>query len=857
MHEYFTSTSKQVVNLQWSTPFIDEGRPITGFFHRLEILGYLPFALPGGNPKTGKLSPHSAINPASFGKVPVELRGGFYIGMRGWTRREPATVKDAKAWEARGENALIRLGAIDAFHKNAAALIAIDNDAEDAEMSAAFLDIVEKRFGSLSLRRRSDKPHRWLTLLRGVGGAGSLAPIRVVYTDRNGRKGQIEILSRGCQCVVGGINVSGAAWTWPDGMPGLSELTEVTLEELTALADAFEAAVEAQGGQLVKETSHATGPRERRESRPREQLTAAGWINQQALDRIPEWAPALFSAGRAASDGAWRVSPEGIGRNCEEDLSVHPSGIFDWGSERGYTAIELICAFFDEDADGNLVETQDFDEFTPLGTASKKRATAELCRLLKIDWKAERKNDRTFAAQQLQDDFEDTGDAGGAEEARTEQPAPRTIAEVRAIFRRWLGDDYDLMTLDATLAVAAAERLPGDPAWLLIISGPGNAKTETVQALSNLDKCLIASTIASEGALLSATPKKQKVKDATGGLLRKIGKRGILVVKDFTSILSADRNTRGPVLAALREVYDGHWSRNVGTDGGRTLEWRGRIVVVGACTTAWDQAHSVVGVMGDRFVTIRSNSHDGRIAGGMRAVLNTGEERAMRAEMAAAVAGLIGTVDPNRIYQLSETDVITIVNAANLTTLARTGVETDYRGDVIDAHAPEMPTRLAKQLVQVMRGAVAIGIDPQEALRLALRCARDSMPQLRLIVLCDLARHPDSKVIEIRRRVQRPRLTVDRTLQGLHALGLLECREEEEMRVTRTVQVRFYSLAPGINPEVLGVDSSQGGEVDFDACYSPEDDYSAEDDFTDHPLWGSAGGPQVNIGPDMCVRECE
>ena len=79
------------------------------------------------------------------------------------------------------------------------------------------------------------------------------------------------------------------------------------------------------------------------------------------------------------------------------------------------------------------------------------------------------------------------------------------------------------------------------------------------------------------------------------------------MIKDVTSILSADRNARGPVLAALREVHDGHWVRNVGIDGGQTLEWRGRIAVIGACTTAWDQAHAVISTMGDRFVLVRSN----------------------------------------------------------------------------------------------------------------------------------------------------------------------------------------------------------------------------------------------------------
>src|SRR5262249_32667284 len=80
-----------------------------------------------------------------------------------------------------------------------------------------------------------------------------------------------------------------------------------------------------------------------------------------------------------------------------------------------------------------------------------------------------------------------------------------------------------------------------------------------------------------------------------------IGERGILVVKDFTSILSLDRNVRGLVLSAFREIHDGHWVRDVSEAGGRKLTWRGRIVVIAACTTAWGQHHSVIASMGDKF----------------------------------------------------------------------------------------------------------------------------------------------------------------------------------------------------------------------------------------------------------------
>jgi len=379
-----------------------------------------------------------------------------------------------------------------------------------------------------------------------------------------------------------------------------------------------------------------------------------------------------------------------------------------------------------------------------------------------------------------------------------------SLVTVHEVFQRWLGEEYDTATLDAMLAVAAAERFSGDPAWLLIISGPGNAKTETVQATSGLGAHVV-STISSEGALLSASSRRQRSKEATGGLLRSIGERGILAIKDFTSILSMHREARAQIIAALREIHDGLWVRNVGSDGGKTLSWKGRIVVVGACTTAWDQAHAVISAMGDRFVLIRSDSHLGRVTGGLRAIRNTGDETMMREEMATAVTGLIDAIDTECVYRLTEDDKTTIVKAADLVTLARTGVELDYRGDVIDAHDPEMPTRLAKQLTQILRGAIAIGMSPRDAIRLVLRCARDSMPQLRLTVLRDIAKHRDSRVIDIRRRLQKPRATIDRTLQALHMLRLLICREEEEKRGGKTVQTRHYTLADEISLAPLSI----------------------------------------------------
>jgi AAA domain len=55
-------------------------------------------------------------------------------------------------------------------------------------------------------------------------------------------------------------------------------------------------------------------------------------VNQAAMDNLGAWAPVLFPAAvYQTGTGAWRVSSKNLGRDLEEDLSIHPSGIRDWG----------------------------------------------------------------------------------------------------------------------------------------------------------------------------------------------------------------------------------------------------------------------------------------------------------------------------------------------------------------------------------------------------------------------------------------------------------------------------------------------------------------------------------------------
>ena len=200
-------------------------------------------------------------------------------------------------------------------------------------------------------------------------------------------------------------------------------------------------------------------------------------------------------------------------------------------------------------------------------------------------------------------------------------PPPSTLDLTVAVFRKWLLLD-DVWPVYVTLGAIAANHLPGPPVWLGLIAPPSSAKTEILNATLRLPKVELVTT-ASPAALLSGTPKKQITHGAQGGLLRKIGSFGILVLKDFTSVLGLHRETMSEMLDALREIYDGRWVRHLGTDGGKTLSWEGKLGLIFGCTEAYDSHYAVIGALGDRFLLYRlpPSRHDQFD----RAMLHTGD----------------------------------------------------------------------------------------------------------------------------------------------------------------------------------------------------------------------------------------
>jgi hypothetical protein len=362
-------------------------------------------------------------------------------------------------------------------------------------------------------------------------------------------------------------------------------------------------------------------------------------------------------------------------------------------------------------------------------------------------------------------------------------PAVAPIEDALQVFEKWLSLS-SRTPVYALLGAVAANLLDGDPVWLGIVAPPSSAKTELINSLTGLPFAVSASTL-TVASLLSGTPARQQAQGAKGGLLRQVANPGLLCLKDFTSTLTIRPEVKAEVLNALREIYDGHWIRRLGTDGGKVLEWKGKLGLVFACTAVIDTHHSTEDALGNRFLLSRIES------GGKDqfrwALKHSGAGTAvMRRELVACVNALFAAprVEPQ---PLIEDEIKRFEKVTALAVRLRGGVERDRRSREVEAiYGAEGPGRIGLALERLLAGLDTLGLDRQIALDVVESVALDSVPPLRRNIyryLCEPIAPsiqlppagpplPTRSTTDIAKAVRLPSSTVRRGLEDLTSYGL-------------------------------------------------------------------------------------
>jgi putative DNA primase/helicase len=218
----------------------------------------------------------------------------------------------------------------------------IDIDLLDPELARQVTDIAFERFGE-TLVRIGREP-KTLLLYEAETPFKKIMTPDLVMPD--GTSAKIEILALGQQFVVAGIHPqTQAPYRWlggrsPENTPR-AELPVITETEAREFIREAEAVL------------RATGATDRKKPEPEQQKKHGkpgngedpnffDYIKREAMANLAAWVPELFPRAKLSPNRAYRISSKELGRDLEEDLSIHSGGIRDFGTEENLTVIDVV-----------------------------------------------------------------------------------------------------------------------------------------------------------------------------------------------------------------------------------------------------------------------------------------------------------------------------------------------------------------------------------------------------------------------------------------------------------------------------------------------------------------------------------
>jgi len=353
------------------------------------------------------------------------------------------------------------------------------------------------------------------------------------------------------------------------------------------------------------------------------------------------------------------------------------------------------------------------------------------------------------------------------------------LTEIKVVANKWFYMEDDSI-IDVIVGTYIANRFNADPLWMILIAPPSNTKTELLRAFEEHWTAYFLSNLTPSTLVSGVKPKKGQSEPS---LLPRLNNK-LLILKDFTTILSMRSEARTEIVAQFREIYDGQYTKAFGN--GKEINWKGKIGLIAACTPVYDNHHGVIGAMGERFLLYRSDNLNGAKMG-LQAQKIVGQEDQMRIELQSAFHTFIDQFETINSMNFKKDDEINtmIVALDCFVAYARCPVERDrYNQCVLYDPLPEGTARLTKQFMQIGMGlALAHGKDVIDAdvYLIIKKIGKDLITAQRLRILKHLwdsqaVEHLDgwNKTKEVSEGINMPTTTARILLEDLMVVGALK-----------------------------------------------------------------------------------
>lgn len=328
-----------------------------------------------------------------------------------------------------------------------------------------------------------------------------------------------------------------------------------------------------------------------------------------------------------------------------------------------------------------------------------------------------------------------------------------------------------------------ANRLPLDPVWLLLVAPPSGGKTEMIDALGGLNFVYPISDLTVN---TFASGMKRAGKETS--LLMQM-QNGVMAFKDFTSILSKNKDAKKEIMSQLREIFDGKYVKKTGT--GEGVNWHGKLGAIAGCTEVIYRHMEEMSAMGDRFIMYNISQPD-RLEVAERALNNANSIRNSREHTKNCFTFFVNHILSSMLNEeihIAPEMKRELLEVADFATRVRSAVMTDFKSGLVDfVPTPEMPMRVTGQLYTLAAAFITInkanprlrenhpsnsGQLTEEEKRLLFKTAFDSIPRTRRDVIIPLAEYRGGvSTAGLATRLGLPSESVRKYLYQVNALGI-------------------------------------------------------------------------------------
>jgi len=257
--------------------------------------------------------------------------------------------------------------------------------------------------------------------------------------------------------------------------------------------------------------------------------------------------------------------------------------------------------------------------------------------------------------------------------------------------------------IDFVFGVIFANRLDVKPIWAYLIGPSSAGKTTLLDPMAGHESIYATDTLTKASLLPGigvGRPTEKTTRMVVRNSLLKQADGKILVIKDFSPLLTEDYKELKSILGILRSAYDGTFVKNFGSIGRVEIECR--FGLIAAVTDAIDNHLIVDAELGQRFIGYRMPRISMKEERAICDAVRNNKQSELNEVLHGAAYEMLDREPKEPSITKKQAD--TIMYAVEVVALARTAIVRDKYTHDASVARPERTARLYSQLISLAKG---------------------------------------------------------------------------------------------------------------------------------------------------------